>query len=174
MTQLKKPIVFVISLLGILLLSTANISFASERRPTPNDVVVVQVPPVDQRELKCLADNIYYESRGESQNGKIAVAGVTLNRVSSNKFPENICSVVYQRTRSTCQFSWTCSRKRKPNPAAYEESFKIAEKVLTEEIDHSNIIGDNVMWYHADYVNPRWYNLRKVTKIGRHIFYRQK
>lgn len=174
MKQIKKPIAFVISLLGISLIMSATSSIAKDRVKQPNDVVISTMPEVDERELKCLADNIYYESRGEPSTGKIAVAGVTMNRVASSKFPTNVCSVVYQRTRKTCQFSWTCYRKKAPNPTVYKESLEIAEKVLTEEIDHSNIIGDTVMWYHADYVNPNWYNLRRVTKIGKHIFYRDR
>lgn len=170
MKYLKMTSYFAIPLSALLL--SANTQAESEN--TINDVVVVETPEIDQEELKCLADNIYYESGHEPENGRIAVAAVTLNRVASERFPENICSVVYQRTRRTCQFSWTCMRTRAPNPAVYEESFAIAEKVLTTEINHSNIIPENVMWYHADYVNPGWHNLRRVTKIGRHIFYRDR
>jgi spore germination cell wall hydrolase CwlJ-like protein len=30
------------------------------------------------------------------------------------------------------------------------------------------------LFYHADYVNPNWKNLKPVTKIGRHIFYEER
>lgn len=124
----------------------------------------------NNRELKCLADNIYYEAGNQSSTGKLAVAAVTINRVKSPKFPKSVCSVVYQRTRGTCQFSWVCEGKKKVrSQVQYAESKRIAEKVLLSGANHG-IFGRNVLFYHADYVNPRW-NLRRVTKIGDHIFY---
>lgn len=123
----------------------------------------------NNRELKCLADNIYYEAGNQSTQGKLAVAAVTINRVKSPRFPKSVCSVVYQRTGRTCQFSWTCMRKYTPNPVRYAEAKRVAEKVLLSGANHG-ILGRNVLFYHADYVNPGW-NLRRVTKIGDHIFY---
>lgn len=123
----------------------------------------------NNRELKCLADNIYYEAGNQSTRGKLAVAAVTINRVNSPKFPKSICSVVYQRTGGTCQFSWTCMRKYVPNPEQYAEAKEVARKVLFAGANHG-VLGKNVLFYHADYVNPGW-NLRRVTKIGDHIFY---
>jgi spore germination cell wall hydrolase CwlJ-like protein len=124
----------------------------------------------NNRELKCLADNIYYEAGNQSTNGKLAVAAVTINRVKSPKFPKSVCSVVYQKTGRTCQFSWVCEGKKRVRSAQqYAESKKVAEKVLLSGANHG-ILGRNVLFYHADYVNPRW-NLRRVAKIGDHIFY---
>jgi spore germination cell wall hydrolase CwlJ-like protein len=124
----------------------------------------------NNRELKCLADNIYYEAGNQSTTGKLAVAAVTINRVKSPKFPKSVCSVVYQKTRGTCQFSWVCEgKKRVRSQQQYAESRKVAEKVLLSGANHG-IFGRNVLFYHADYVNPGW-NLRRVTKIGDHIFY---
>ena len=124
----------------------------------------------NNRELKCLADNIYFEAGNQSTTGKLAVAAVTINRVKSPKFPKSVCSVVYQRTRGTCQFSWVCEgKKRIRSQQQYAESKRVAEKVLLSGANHG-IFGRNVLFYHADYVNPGW-NLRRVTKIGDHIFY---
>lgn len=121
-------------------------------------------------ELKCLADNIYFEAGNQSSKGKLAVAAVTMNRVNSPKFPKSVCSVVYQRTGRTCQFSWVCEgKKRVRSREQYSEAKRIAENVLLYGA-HRGILGNNVLFYHADYVNPRW-NLRRVTKIGTHIFY---
>ena len=124
----------------------------------------------NNRELKCLADNIYFEAGNQSTTGKLAVAAVTINRVKSPKFPKSVCSVVYQRTNRVCQFSWVCEGKKHIRSAQqYAESKKVAEKVLLSGANHG-ILGRNVLFYHADYVNPRW-NLRRVAKIGDHIFY---
>ena len=124
----------------------------------------------NNRELKCLADNIYFEAGNQSTQGKLAVAAVTINRVKSPKFPKSVCSVVYQRTKRVCQFSWVCEGKKTVRSAQqYSESKKVAEKVLLSGANHG-ILGRNVLFYHADYVNPRW-NLKRVAKIGDHIFY---
>jgi spore germination cell wall hydrolase CwlJ-like protein len=122
-----------------------------------------------ERHVSCLAKNIYYEAGSESRTGKIAVANVTLNRAASGKFPNDVCDVVYQRRSGTCQFSWVCDKgKHKPYGDSYQESKSIARMVLTRQI--KPVIGKNVLYYHADYVNPNW-DLQRVIKIGAHIFY---
>lgn len=140
-----------------------------QRQITQKRIQTQNIRLANNRELKCLADNIYYEAGNQSTKGKLAVAAVTINRVNSPKFPKSICSVVYQRNRGTCQFSWTCMRKYVPNPEQYAEAKRVAEKVLFAGANHG-VLGKNVLFYHADYVNPGW-NLRRVTKIGDHIFY---
>ncbi|NIQ02535.1 MAG: hypothetical protein GWM98_20940, partial [Nitrospinaceae bacterium] len=66
-----------------------------------------------QRDIHCLARNIYHEARGEPEKGRLAVAKVTLNRVASSRFPNTICDVVYEqrwdrrRKRYVGAFSWT-------------------------------------------------------------------
>lgn len=128
-----------------------------------------------ERELKCLAQNIYYEAGFEPFEGKVAVAQVTLNRMESGKFPNDVCGVIYQKNvvynRVICQFSWYCEQPaiRKPtNPAAYAESMAVAKKVLLEGFRLDGL--KSAMYYHADYVSPQW-GKEKIATIGRHIFY---
>lgn len=144
---------------------------AEEKKKTALRKIETQnIHLANNRELKCLADNIYYEAGNQSTQGKLAVAAVTINRVKSPKFPKSVCAVVYQRTKRVCQFSWVCEGKKSVRSAQqYSESKKVAEKVLLSGANHG-ILGRNVLFYHADYVNPRW-NLRRVAKIGDHIFY---
>jgi spore germination cell wall hydrolase CwlJ-like protein len=128
-----------------------------------------------EKSLDCLAMNVYREAGHEPFEGKVAVAQVTLNRVNSNKFPRDVCSVVYQKTRFTerviCQFSWYCDSKHRNRPVddeAYEESYRVAKMVFLEDFKLESI--ENALYYHADYVNPNW-KLKRITKIGTHIFY---
>lgn len=130
-----------------------------------------------QTQLDCLARNIYHEAGGEPFEGKVAVAQVTINRTKSGKFPKDICAVVYERNlvynNVICQFSWYCDSKAKVRPihaATYKESEAVAKKVLLEGYRLS-IITEDVLYYHADYVNPRW-KKQRVAKIGKHIFYK--
>ena len=54
-----------------------------------------------KQDLYCLAANLYFEARGESIKGQIAVAEVTLNRVKANQYPNSVCNVVFQRKKFT-------------------------------------------------------------------------
>jgi len=134
----------------------------------------------DQRikQLECLALNIYKEAGYEPFEGKVAVAQVTINRANDPRFPKDICQVVYQKNvfyqKTVCQFSWYCDivhKNRTINPAAFNESYEVAKKVLLENFRLSGM--KDALYYHADYVNPKW-NKEKVGKIGRHIFYKEK
>lgn len=144
-----------------------------------------------QKQVQCLAKNIYFEARNESVDGQIAVAFVTLNRVKSEEFPNNICDVVEQKTRVTnigdkrvvCQFSWYCERVPKylytnnvltnRNDPLYNEIRDVALYVYAnyERLEDPT---QGSLFYHANYVSPNWRNLQKVTQIGAHIFYVKK
>lgn len=135
----------------------------------------------------CLAIAIYYEARGETELGQIAVAQVILNRVKSRKYPSSICNVVYQNAhwRNRCQFSFTCDGR----PEDPRELFAWAKaKSLAQAINCRNDCArsarqdpplmrlDEAMrrasHYHATYVEPRWSRrLKRSGRIGQHIFY---
>jgi spore germination cell wall hydrolase CwlJ-like protein len=130
---------------------------------------------VRAKQLECLAQNIYYEAGSEPFEGKAAVAQVTLNRAESGKFPKDICKVVYQKNivydKVLCQFSWYCEGKggvRPTNHVAYRQSMDAAKQVLLEGFRLPSL--KNAMYYHADYVNPKW-NKEKVVIIQKEINY---
>ncbi len=130
---------------------------------------------VDTGELRCLALNIYWESRSEPLKGQLAVAGVTMNRVHSDKFPNTICGVV-QHSRSirkhSCQFSWWCDGKRDDPEelSAWRNAQQLARLFLAGIYQDPTA---NALWYHADYVTPDWADkMERTAKIGHHIFYR--
>ena len=83
----------------------------------------------DAKEIYCLAQNIYFEARGEPENGQFAVAAVTMNRVKSHKYPNTVCKVVWQHS----QFSWTNDGKsdRPRNKRAWHRARKIAYMVYS-------------------------------------------
>lgn len=125
-----------------------------------------------RKQIDCLADNIYHEAGYEPEEGKIAVALVTLNRTQDARFPNDICGVVKQRNERTCQFSWFCmpiNTNRKSE--VYEKAMDVALHVYAN-YENLEDITKGALYYHADYVNPRW-KLQKTTVIGRHIFYKE-
>ncbi len=131
-------------------------------------------PKDNVRQMRCLAEAIYFESRGEPQQGQAAVAQVVLNRVRSGIYPTTVCGVVYQdRNRPfACQFSFACEGKslRIEEPGAWAVAARIAGEVVSGK-NYNPRVGEAVN-YHATYVAPFWTSyLRRVDRIGNHIFY---
>jgi spore germination cell wall hydrolase CwlJ-like protein len=136
-----------------------------------------------KEELRCLAENIYFEARNEPVEGMLAVAFVTMNRVESPNYPNTICGVVKQKIRTTCQFSWYCESTPhhiSTNRLLTSDTNRVYNEILKLSImfyanyENMNDLTKGALFYHADYVNPRWRNVQKTTKIGRHIFYEDK
>lgn len=129
-----------------------------------------------ERQLDCLAINIYREAGYEPFEGKVGVAQVTMNRVQDHQFPNDVCAVVYQKSRgvrTVCQFSWYCDsvHRNRPVGKGYDESYIVAKKVLLEDFRLPSL--EHALFYHAYYVNPRW-RLDPIGKFGVHIFYKQR
>jgi spore germination cell wall hydrolase CwlJ-like protein len=137
------------------------------------DIQYSQLTTEAKKQVDCLADNIYYEAGFEPEDGKKAVAMVTLNRVNDPRYPKDICSVVKQKVNSTCQFTWYCEGKKAiRNYFAYNQAKDMALYVYAN-YEKMPDVTEGALFYHADYVNPRW-KLERTTKIGRHIFYKER
>ncbi|THV16623.1 cell wall hydrolase [Rhizobium rhizophilum] len=127
------------------------------------------------KEQKCLAEGIYFEARGESVKGQAAVAQVILNRVRNPHYPDSICGVVYQNEdwRNRCQFSFACDRI--PDIIASPRHWKVAKDIAMAVTAGKIWFKDvgSATHYHATYVRPAWGpTMKRVEKIGKHIFYR--
>jgi spore germination cell wall hydrolase CwlJ-like protein len=127
------------------------------------------------KQEKCLADAIYFESRGESVRGQIAVAQVVMNRVFSGYYPDNVCGVVYQNANRhlACQFTFACDGV--PDRVTEPDAWARARKIARETLDGKYWLGDvgKATHYHAYWVHPWWVRtMRKLDKIGVHTFYR--
>lgn len=127
------------------------------------------------REKHCLTEAIYFEARGESEEGQAAVAQVILNRVSSGLYPSSICGVVFQNRSHyhACQFSFACEGRSLRITEA--DSWKTAERIADAVTAGKTYLADvgAATHYHADYVRPYWARrLKRMDVIGHHIFYR--
>lgn len=148
------------------------------------EVEIVEAKPVDTKQLKCLAENIYYEAGGESITGKAAVARVVMNRVHHG-FASTPCNVIYQVTMITkineetldtyrvrmCQFSWVCENKKKinVNDPRYKQALEVAYQVLAYDA-YQDVLPRSALFFHNLTVDPFW-PYKQVAKIGNHIFY---
>lgn len=137
---------------------------------------------VDQKQLACLAKNIFYEAGNEPLMGQAAVARVVMNRISHG-FGKNPCAVIYQahtidklvddeiQKVKLCQFSWVCEDKVEPNKnsARYKQAEKVAYDVLAYD-EYQDVVPKTTLFFHNLHVDPLW-PYKQVAKIGNHIFY---
>ncbi|RNF35812.1 cell wall hydrolase [Paracoccus methylarcula] len=124
-------------------------------------------PRYSATELQCLAEALYFESRGESRQGQAAVAEVILNRVESRAFPSTVCAVVNQ----PMQFSYTIGgRKTIRNKTAYQRVLAVAKEALKGA---PRVLTNGATYFHTPSVRPAWsYRFQRTARIGQHIFYR--
>jgi hypothetical protein len=133
-------------------------------------------PAAADRSLECLTQAIYYEARGQSDDGQRAVAQVVLNRVRHPAYPNTVCGVVYQGSqRATgCQFTFTCDGsmyRRAIDPAAWDRARRIADAALHGSVYRPVGLATN---YHTTAINPYWApSLVPQVVLGAHIFYRR-
>lgn len=160
-------------LIGLFLAITS----AASATPVKADIFTAKEYP----QHWCLAQNIYYESRGSNLADMAAVANVVMNRAKDRRYPDTICGVVQQgkknadgsMVRNMCQFSWYCDGKS-DWPAQGDAWFK-AQMLAYQLIEDGNYRGltEGATHYHATYVNPRWAkDFTLIGRIGEHIFYR--
>ena len=137
----------------------------------------------ENKQIACLAKNIYFEAAVESTAGKLAVAHVTHNRVSSHHYPDSYCKVIYEGKhyasgfpkRDRCQFSWYCDgRHDSPYPGPTWNKVQDLASYYYANANDLRDITDGATHYHADYIDsPRWATYKKKTvQIDTHIFYR--
>ena len=118
-------------------------------------------------ELACLAGTIYFESKGESLEGQLAVGHVVLNRAASGRFPRTVCGVVYQRSQFSFVRGGTMPVINKSG-RAWREALAIAQ-IAQQKLWEAPAKG--ALFFHASRVSPGW-RLTRIAQIDNHIFYR--
>lgn len=131
------------------------------------------IKQVTNKARNCLGLAMYWEARGEGDQGMLAVGSVVLNRVESQQFPNSICSVVYEGGETPpCQFSWWCDGKsdHPRNRRQWQAALNVADKLLSNQM-HDPTGG--ALFFHSTRVRPSFHRIRQRTAhIGNHIFYR--
>ncbi len=153
-------------------LPTVKMALAPSRPVPARSPLVGTV--TSEKEMKCLAEAIYFEARSEPERGQAGVAQVVLNRARSGVYPSTVCGVVYQNRHRylACQFTFACEGKslRITEPGAWSTATRIARDVAE---GHTYLAGvGNATHYHANYVRPWWArHMDRREKVGKHIFY---
>lgn len=148
---MKKLIIFISTILFLNLIP--NIAFANDT-------------------IKCLTNAIYFESKGGSERDMKDVGHVVLNRTNNPKFPSNVCDVVYERTKRTCQFSWACKSHKVTEPSEYKKSEEYAAELLKQE--QEGIRKDTTrgaMFFHSSRMSYGW-NRSVCHTNKQHVFYK--
>ena len=173
-----------LAMLGLPVLGIVSIVCFAYVRGTHTEPVAVQVVPREivrahrrENDLQCLAENIYFEARGEPLEGQYAVAEVTLNRTRAQHFPHTVCAVVHEmrwdpsRKRNVADFSWTELGDMSPDDGpAWKRAMDVANAVYDDLHDP---IAPGALFYHSTRVRPGWAKTRTaIATIGNHVFYR--
>jgi spore germination cell wall hydrolase CwlJ-like protein len=145
-----------------------------ERPKSPAERLGLTGPARGKAE-RCLANAIYFESRGEPEHGQVAVAQVVINRAFSGYYPEDICGVVYQNAHRhlACQFTFACDSVKDVvnEPDMWDQAKRISREMLDGKLWLAEV--GKATHYHAYWVRPNWIReMRKIRRIGVHTFYR--
>ena len=117
-------------------------------------------------EARCLAIAVFFESKGESLTGQMAVARVILNRVASARFPDSVCGVVTQPSQFSFVRGGHLSQPRAGRQ--WDTARAVASAAVADAFDSP--VGE-ALFFHATRVSPRWGKTRVAT-VGNHVFYR--
>lgn len=134
-----------------------------------------QIPYLSEihpKEVNCLAEAIYHESRGEPHEGQAAVVQVIFNRSKVEEFPDSWCKVVYQRG----QFEWVRKTKKghvhSKNNRAWAISYGTAVSFAVQHKLGMNFapisVKDAIFFSRDGFSNPK---LQFADKIGEHQFF---
>ena len=118
----------------------------------------------DDTEMRCLANAVYFESRGEPLEGQLAVAQSIINRVTSGRYASSICGVIAQRG----QFSFDRSR----TPAKGIDWRNAIGVARIAAADMWQQIAPRSVSFHAARLSPAWRDKTRIARIGNHVFYR--
>ena len=159
---------------GEMIASKGEVTGLDQRPKSPAERLALTGPALAKAE-KCLANAVYFEARGESVRGQIAVAQVVMNRVFSPFYPNDVCGVVYQNANRhlACQFTFACDGIPDvvTEPDAWARAQRIAHDMLGGKLWMPEVA--KATHYHAYWVHPDWVNeMKKIYKLGVHAFYR--
>lgn len=124
------------------------------------------VQDTEQKQLSCLASNIYHEGRSLEREDQVSIGYVTINRTKNRKFPSTVCRVVFQKG----QFLWTSRESKKIKEIdSWNTAVSIARDVFYNRIPDPT--HGSLYFYEANLrVRPIW-SRSKVVMLKRHHIY---
>ncbi len=146
-----------------------DIPFSAIENPDKpiNEGILKETPgyKISSKEKDLLARLVEAEAKGESFEGKVAVATVVLNRVDSNQFPNSITNVIYEKVGNAYAFSPV--QNGEINKQASEEATQAVEEALKSPDRLNNAL----YFYNPEIATDDWIRSRQIVKkIGNHVF----
>jgi spore germination cell wall hydrolase CwlJ-like protein len=180
--KMRRALIFIsVALTSVSVFASPNNHIAQVKEKPDWDLSMIQQKPdwdlskveyaKHDKHVKCLAQNIYHEARGDSTKGQIAVAQVVINRTKNDAYPDDVCKVVWDKS----QFSWTLDKSlwKIDDIKSYEKAKKIASEVLKGK--HEDITNGATHYYEPTVVDPYWSDQGiNKKRIGSHLFMRMK
>ncbi len=122
--------------------------------------------------LTCMIAAIFFEARSEPVTGQYAVAEVIMNRVESQHYPDDVCSVVFQRKQFSFTHDGLSDNVKKYNTYYDVQAANLATDIAIDVLTGFRYTQTIATHYHTTAVNPYWSDLFEQTEtIGTHIFY---
>jgi spore germination cell wall hydrolase CwlJ-like protein len=168
--------------LMIVVLCAALVRFVSKGDVAPKPKIVA-ADGFDDAEIRAqvnddayvVALTIFAEAKGETPEGRLAVASVIWNRAHGHK--DMLAEVCLMNKQFSCWngkageklLSLDESKLNKKESAIFQECLKVARDMM----DGKFVPQVTATHYHSKDVNPKWARqMTKVAVIGRHIFYK--
>ncbi|MEH7248844.1 cell wall hydrolase [Neobacillus niacini] len=131
----------------------------------PEQEVTTPALSISNEEKDLFARLVEAEAKGETYEGKVAVATVVLNRVDSPEFPNSISGVINEVVGGTYAFSPV--QNGEINKPASNETVQAVEEALTRQ----DRLNDSIYFYNPEIATDKWITTREVVKtIGNHVF----
>jgi N-acetylmuramoyl-L-alanine amidase len=120
---------------------------------------------ITNEEKDLFARLVEAEAKGESYEGKVAVATVVLNRVDSPEFPNTVSEVIHEVVGDAYAFSPV--QNGEINKPASDEAIQAVEEALTRQ----DTLNDSIYFYNPEIATDTWITTREVVKtVGNHVF----
>lgn len=118
---------------------------------------------LSKAQLECLSKAAYFESKGESDAGMLAVIHTTLNRVKDVRFPKTVCGVVYQKS----QYSWVKHNPKIKEKEQYERAKRLSQEVVGGKHKDNT---QGALYFNSLHRKPS--GTVCTVRIGGHSFYK--
>ena len=129
-----------------------------EPEPLPSDSYT-------NAELMLIANTVYEEARGESQEGQVAVVEVILNRVSSSRFPNTVTGVI---TEANAFESY--GKVRNYTEVKDWNIYQLCVDTINGKRGYFN--DPHVLYFKVTDGTSNFWGAERCEIIGRHSFYR--
>jgi spore germination cell wall hydrolase CwlJ-like protein len=159
----------------LLVLVLACVAFSLNTAHQSNSTNLHVDYSIAEKQKACIKEALYFEARGESEEGLRHVLSVIHNRVQAKGFPGSYCKVIWQSK----QFSYRNGTQPgifieiKPVKAQDKKAYALISDLAHEAAygGFKPVLDADVLWYHTSEVKPKWTAvMQKIKTVARHHF----